>query len=291
MELSSRFVGTDSKPLTVRVDPRLAMNFAASVGDNNPCYFDDDRNGVIAPPMLAVTMTWRLANPTPEFWYTNDFPLDVQRTQVHYVEHLEWHRPMKPGETLTIVGRVACIAPHRAGTLMVIRYEAADAEGHPVFTEYAGAIMRKVRCPDGGAGQDTLPCSPQFSGDGPPQWEQAIPIDSLAAHVYDGCADVHFPIHTSKRFAKSVGLRGTILQGTATLSLALREIVNREAGAQPARLRAAGCRFTGMVEPGTEIRVRLLGKGPAEKGTGLFFEVLNGTGKRAVSDGWATIGD
>jgi hypothetical protein len=48
-------------------------------------------------------------------------------------------------------------------------------------------------------------------------------------------------------------------------------------------------RFTGMVLPGTSIRVKLVGKTPRTDGTDLHFVVHNGEGKQAISKGYAFI--
>ncbi len=92
------------------------------------------------------------------------------------------------------------------------------------------------------------------------------------------------------KFARQVGLPGIILQGTATLALAVTELVNRELGGEAGRVRAVSCRFTGMVLPGTDISVRLLAKDESGGERGLFFEVRNGNGERAVSDGYVLAG-
>src|SRR6185295_17780379 len=55
MEVASIYAGSLSKPLTCEVTWRHAMNYAAAVHDQNPWYFDDERDeGIVAPPMLAV---------------------------------------------------------------------------------------------------------------------------------------------------------------------------------------------------------------------------------------------
>jgi acyl dehydratase len=46
------------------------------------------------------------------------------------------------------------------------------------------------------------------------------------------------------------GLPGIILQGTATLAIALREIIEKEADGNSGRISSLFCRFTGMVLPG-----------------------------------------
>jgi acyl dehydratase len=158
-----------------------------------------------------------------------------------------------------------------------------------VFTEFGGGILRGVKLLDKGAGADTVPPVPKFRRDGPPLWEEQVHVHPLAAHVYDGCADIFNPIHTSVRFAKSVGLPGIILPGSCTLSWAVRDIVNRHADGDPARLKRIGCRFTGMVLPATDIAIQLLGLEQRADRTTAFFEVRNGDGKRAISDGFVEI--
>ncbi len=269
---------------------RDSMNYAAAVDDNNEQYFDDLRPaGLIAPPMFSVAATWRVVGRLAENIEANDFPLEVFHTQVHYSEWLEFHAPVRPGDELTIKGVVAAILPHRAGTHIVLRFEAHNQCGTPVYTEYFGGIMRGVECEDGGAGAETLPAMPAMPAAGTSQWEQSIPIDALRAHIYDGCTDIHFPIHTSRKSAHQAGLPGLLLQGTATLAYAARELVNRNAERDPTRLQVLGCRFTGMVLPPAGITVRLLSADDKESYTDLFFDVLGDEDKVVIEDGYARI--
>lgn len=291
MEIDSSFAGTTLKEHTTLVTARNTMNYAASVEDGNPFYFDDQRiGGVIAPPMFAVAATWPVSARIGEFIEAEDFPLDLMKMQVHYTEHLSFHRPIVPGDELRIKGHVAAIVPHKGGTVVTVRYDAVDGDNKPVFTEHIGALLRGVSCRDGGKGGEALPAAHPYEEKGKaPLWESVLGVDALRTFVYDGCADIHFPIHTSERFARAVGLLGILLQGTATLAYAARELVNREAGGNPACLLEISCRFTGMVRPGSDIRVRALDKSVDSEGKDLSFVVLNAEGKRAVSDGHARI--
>ncbi|MBI4557303.1 MAG: MaoC family dehydratase N-terminal domain-containing protein [Candidatus Hydrogenedentes bacterium] len=290
MEISSEFVGAKLKPFETEVTWRRAMNFAAAVGDNNPAYFDDERQGgIIAPPMLSVALTWAASECYRTGEEAQGFPHEARKTQVHFTENLVWHRPLRPGDRLIIEGEVVAIVPHLAGTYLVIRFTACDQTGDAVFVEESGAILRGVRCSDAGKGSEGLLPSPSGPGRREPIWEVPIPVSAVAAHVYDGCADISFPIHTSNKFARSVGLPGTILHGTATLAMAAREIVNREAAADPTRLKAMLCRFTGMVLPGTTVTLRVLERVSREGNTGVHFIVLNDQGRRAISNGFAEL--
>jgi len=290
MELSSRFVRTPLKDYHTEITWRRTMNFAAAVEDNNDWYIDDEREGgIVAPPMFSVAVTWPILERIWEYLEAKDFPMEILVTQVHHTEALEFHRPLRPGDRLTVKGQISAILPHRAGTRVVVRFDALDQAGGPVFTEHMGALMRGVKCADDGLCANPLPEAPSPEEGVEPLWESRIPIDLLRPYLYDGCTDIVFPIHTSRAFARQVGLPGNILQGTATLAFAVREIINKEAGGDPLTLRSVSCRFTGMVLPGTGIRVHLVGKNRANEATGLHFVVINQEGQKAISNGYALL--
>lgn len=290
MEIDSGLVGTRLKEYETVVSWRHTMNYAAALDDNNPLYFDDEREGgIMAPPMFCVALSWPILENIFDYLEVKDLPREIVSTQVHYRENLFIHRLVRPGDKIRINGSIAAILPHRSGTELVIRFDATDAGSHPVFTEHSGGLLRGVQCDDQGRGGDSIPKVASCQGDNDPLWERSIPIDFLAPFRYDGCTNIFFPIHTSVKFAHTVGLPGIILQGTATLGYAVREIIDREALGDPARLKILDCRFSGMVFPGTNIRVQLLGREMTENGLDLFFIVLNAEGKKAITDGYARL--
>lgn len=286
MYVKTDYVGAKTKTYETDVTWRHAMNFAAAIDDANPRYFDDERDGgIVAPPMIATSLTWPVSLNIGEYLIADGFPAHLNVNQVHYTETLEWHRPIVPGKKLRIEGELAALINHPAGTHMVMKYDAFDPDGALIFREYTGAMLRGVKTEGPSMGKDAVPMGKKYAASGDPLWVERIAIGPLAAHIYDGCGDISFPIHTSPKFAKSVGLPGIILHGTATLSMALRELINREGGADPDRMKVLDCHFTDMVIPGTFIDVRLLGKEAGDGGDDLYFEVLNDKGNRAISRG------
>lgn len=290
MEISSDLVGMDLAGLERKVTWRKTMNYAAAVGDANARYLDDTLDtGVVAPPMFAVALTWPIMERIQDQLGGLLDP-GVIATMVHATEHLVFSRPVRPGDRLQIRGRVAAVFPSKAGTRIVLRLDANDAGGDPVFTEYGGALFRGVGCSGDGRGAENLPALPTWDEADTPLWEVDVPVSREAAHVYDGCTDIVFPIHTSAAFALGVGLPDILLQGTATLAMAAKEILDREAGGTPERMREIACRFTGMVIPGSSIRVQLLRREALEEGTGLSFRVLNEQGDSALRYGFVRLG-
>jgi acyl dehydratase len=283
MKVDSHYVGSALKLYRTAVLQRDTMNFAAAVSDTNPLYFDDlNPSGVMAHPMQCVAITWPILEHIQNFIEIDDFPTEILATQVHYTEQLIIHRLIRPGDQLEIQGSIAAILPHRAGTHMITRLEALDQDKNPVFTEYIGGLMRGVECVDEGQMINNMPEVLSSKIDLPPSWESSIVIDPMLPFVYDGCTRIHFPIHTSRKFAQFVGLPDIILQGTATLTLAIREIVNREAAADPQRIKSISCRFTGMVLPESSITLQVSN---CDAEGNLFFQVLTDQGERAISHG------
>lgn len=150
--------------------------------------------------------------------------------------------------------------------------------------------MRGVQCKGEAPGREDLPEIPRHEHlSHSMDWARKLHIDPLLPFVYDGCTDIFFPIHTSVRFAHSVGLPGIILQGTATLALAVREITNAFAGGNPAKLRSIACRFTDMVMPGGTITVEACTQAENTGGTRISFVVKNEHGNKAISDGHVVV--
>ena len=282
-------LGTPLKDYQTTITWRDTTNYAASVQDDNPRYFDDSKPaGIAAHPLFAVAVTWPVLSRLDSFIASSDFPKEVLMTQVHYTEHLMVQRLIRPGDQLTVRGTLKAFLPHRAGTHAIICLEARDQQGEPVFTEYAGAMLRGIDCGEG-AEAGGLPMIPENQNRGEVLWTADIPIDPLRPYIYDGCSNIVFPIHTSPSFARMVGLPGIILQGTATLAYAIRELVNQEADKDPSRIAEIACRFTGMVLPGTDIRVCCTGRKAHDHATDVFFEVRTGDQEKAIRNGYVKI--
>ena len=286
MKISSKYTGTKLKPYQTTITQRRTTNYAAALGDALPCYLDDSRaEGVIAHPVFPAAVTWPLCSNMGEGLEDTDFPMEALMMQVHHTEHIRLHRPVTPGLDLTIHGVVAAILPHRAGTRIVMRYEAVDQDGAPVFTEHIGGMLRGVECQDQGASLDGLPGDFDSPGEKAPLKTGEVFASQVLPYIYDGCSDIVFPIHTSPAFAASVGLPGIIVQGTAALALSVSKLLNMDDQAAPENVLEIACGFSGMVRPGSAITVRLLAKDAAENGINYYFDVLGEAGKPVLRKG------
>ncbi|MHA1479235.1 MAG: MaoC/PaaZ C-terminal domain-containing protein [Promethearchaeota archaeon] len=287
MKISSQFINTPLKEYNVQVDWRSIMNYAASVNDDNPNYFNDEsENGIVAHPMFPVAVTWPIMENLSDYITLENFPIRVFATVVHYYEHLKIYRLIKPNDEIKINGKIIAILPHRAGTHVALRLDATDKNNNLVFTEYNGGMLRGVKCLGGGKGEESLPIRTILKSDDEPVWKKSVYIDKLRSFLYDGCTDIVFPIHTSKKFAHFVGLPDIILQGTATLAFAVKEIINTESEGDPNRVREIACNFSGMVYPDSNISIHVKNKKETGNSKEIFFEVYNHENQKAIRNGY-----
>ena len=288
MEIHSDLVGTPLKPFTRIIDWPEIMHYAASVDDNNPYYFDDERDeGIVGPPLFSIIANWPVIKNINDQIDSEDFPLEVLTTIVHYTEHLKIYRLIKPGDKITISGKIAGILPHRAGTHTIIHLETRDQENELITEEYVGGMLRGVECLGGGKGEENQPKIKPHDIASQPLWQESIHIDALKSYIYEVCTDTTIvPIHTSKQFAHMVGLPDIILQGTATLALAVKTITDKELDRNPFRIKEIACKFTGMVLPNTEVSLNLSCKTPENDLEHFFFDVWNNEGRKAISQGY-----
>ena len=75
MKLDSRFAGTLLKEYHTIIPWRATTNYAASVADDNPLYFDDKNHpSLVAPPTFPVAVTWPILSHLQDFITARDFP-------------------------------------------------------------------------------------------------------------------------------------------------------------------------------------------------------------------------
>ena len=287
MKINSKFNNTPLKEHKVKVDWRSIMNYAAAVNDDNPIYFNDEgENGIVAPPMFPVAVTWPIMENLSDYINSENFPIRVFATIVHYYEHLIIYRLIRPDDEIKIHGKITAILPHRAGTHVILRLDAVDKKNSPVFTEYIGGMLRGVKCVGEGKGEESLPIRTILKTDDEPVWKKNVYIDKLRSFVYDGCTNIVFPIHTSKKFAHFVGLPDIILQGTATLAFAVKEIINVESERDPNRVAEIACNFSSMVYPDSDISIQVNKKKETGNSKEIFFDVYNNENRKAIRNGY-----
>jgi len=130
--LERSLIGAGSEPATFEVERGAIVKLAEAIGDPHPDY----RAGLAAPPTFPTT--FRLSIPVLE-------EIDPARF-LHGEQEYAYERPLRPGDRLTCVARVADVTEKdtRLGrvTFVVVETEGRDEAGGLVFTGRATAIVR-----------------------------------------------------------------------------------------------------------------------------------------------------
>jgi acyl dehydratase len=297
VRIPASVVGTTVGPREQVIDARWIMAYSAALGESAPEYFDTTRPGGILPhPLFAVCYEWPVALDVR----AKALPDEVAVRGVHATHRLLLHRAPRVGDRLSITATVAALERRAPGAYMVLRMETVDAGGRPVSTTEYGSLYLGVECETSHPPPDPLSApastlSPAGRGQGEGlqgeglqgerwAWSTEVPIASTLAHVYTECARIWNPIHTDRAVALAAGLPDIILHGTATLALAVSEVLRRQPGGPATPVRALHCRFGAMVRLPSHLLVRGGGGESSPAGDVVRFEALAEGGRPAVRD-------
>ncbi|MGH7923044.1 MAG: MaoC/PaaZ C-terminal domain-containing protein [Candidatus Binatus sp.] len=286
MSLESSIVGSAGAPMVSDVDARWTMAYAAALGDALPCYMDTTR-GVIAHPMFPVCFEWPLqVAMRAQFEKSTSLTRDEAIRAVHATHDTVLYRTIRPPERLTTQLTVAGVERRKPGAYMVTRLDTVDEAVKPVCTSWYGAIYRGVEVvgPDVPPKLAPSPMRPIVE-EGEPLTECQVDVPAGMAHVYTECARIFNPIHTDAAVARAAGLPEIILHGTATLAMAVSQIIESQAGRDPSRVERVSARFGAMVTMPSTLTVRV----PAREGAVVSFETLSGEGGLAIRDGMVVL--
>ncbi len=274
-------------------DAGWTMAYAAGLGDAWPCYLDTTRErGVVAHPMFSVALEWPAMLYIIQALRDAGFPRAEMLRRVHATDDVIVHRLVRPPERLLTRATLAGIERRTAGAYQLTRFDTTDENGAPVCTTWYGNLYRgiEVAGPNRPPPDAPAPLAPSAAAT-PARASFTIPIAPVAALVYNACARLGnaINIHTDAATAKSAGLPGPILHGTATLAMAVSRVIAAEAGGDPARVARIHARFGAMVLMPSAVEVRLLARERAGGGEAIFFEVINAEDGRAVRDGFVVL--
>jgi acyl dehydratase len=271
-------VGTEVGALSTTLDARWIMAYAAALGLDDPRYYDTlAEDGPLAHPLFSVCYEWPAvlalrSKAVREAWAL---------LGVHSTHHVVIHRLPSAADRLLTRAQIIVARPRRAGTLVVARLSTVDRNGRPVTTTDYGSVYRGITT-EGAAHAPVEPLarpSPPASSD--IRWAAAVPVAGQAAHVYSECARIWNPIHTDIAVARSAGLTAPILHGSATLAMAVSQLIGHDLDGDPARVREIAARFTGLVFMPSTVTVR--GRGRA--GDLFAFDAVDERGQPVLSDG------
>ena len=276
--IAAKIVGTEVGAVSTSLDARWLMAYSAALGLDEPWYYDTQAPaGPVAHPLFSVCYEW----PAVLALRAKTVNETLALLAVHATHHVTIHRLPTAEDRLLTRAQVIEVRPSRVGTRYVARVSTVDRNGRPVTTTEYGSVFRSVET-DGEPRAVVEPLArPKVPPSSETRWTEAIPVASWAAHVYSECARIWNPIHTDVAVAREAGLSTPILHGSATLALAVSQVIRRDLEGDPVRVKEITARFTGMVPMPSTVTVR----GRAKAGDLVAFDVVDERGAVVLSDG------
>ncbi|MFT5393662.1 MAG: acyl dehydratase [Gammaproteobacteria bacterium] len=293
MPINAAAVGLSTEPMVHEVDARWTMAFGASLGDTQACYFDTSaEDDVVAHPLFPICPEWPAVLEARDLLLNDGLSRAEANRGVHANHDMIVHRLVKPGDRLYTQATFLSLEARGAGAFMMMRLDTNDELGEPVATTYQGSLYRDVSV------EGTPPNTPTYGPAAPKPipasartaYEMSLPIAANAAHIYTECARIWNPIHTDQGVAKAAGLPDIILHGSATLALAVSQLIAREVDGDPQLVRRIAGSFRGMVLMPSDLDLRVYPARVSGETKQVRFDVQNIDGRLAIADGLVEFG-
>jgi acyl dehydratase len=282
MPLNKEFVGREYPPSRATVTLEALQNYARACNDDNPRYFDPAApGGIVAPPMFGVAVTWMSvvgAVGDPELG------ADLLRL-LHTEQDMEFLAPLRPGDEITTVARVASIEARPSGEAMTLELNARNRADAPVLRTLFGILIRAARRDRAAAGRAERPVSPP----GAPMLSVEQTIDRDQTFRYAEASGDRNPIHVDENVAKMAGLPGIVVHGLCTMAFASKVMIEGLCGGDPMRLKRLRVQFSRPVFPGQSITTRVWAGDERAGRRAYAFETYNPEGMAVIRGGIAEI--
>ncbi|WP_182376203.1 MaoC/PaaZ C-terminal domain-containing protein [Nocardioides sp. WS12] len=273
-------VGVWGDEIEFKVEGERTIAYAAATNDPIAAHLD----GTVAPPVFAVVpITMLMAETTMSV-----VPDELIMKILHGEHDFRFHRPIVPGDVLTVRGKVVGIEGKSSGTVVTTLLESRDATGALVNEQYFTGFFR------GGVFHGTVgEPSPAHAFDvalleREPDAVSVQKIDADQTFRYAEPAGDPMPIHLDADFAREMGLPGIIVHGLCTIAFVSHALINEFADGDSSRLKRLAVRLSSPALPEQTLTTSTWAHGTTASGRASYaFETESDGGKYVVRDGLA----
>ncbi|MGB8407345.1 MAG: MaoC/PaaZ C-terminal domain-containing protein [Mycobacterium sp.] len=262
-----------------KVERLQTIAYAKATNDPIAAHLD----GTYAPPVFAVVpVTAIMADATMSV-----VPDDLMLRILHGEHDFRFHRPIVPGEVLTVRAKPIGIEGKESGVVVTTLMETRSARGDLVNEQYFIGFFRGGRF-DGIVGEK----SPQHGfdaalRDSEPSFTAVQTFDEDQTFRYSDPAGDPMPIHLDDDFAKAMGLPGIIIHGLCSIAFTSHALLSQVSPDDPTRLKRLAVRLSKPALPKETITTKFWNTG----GGSYAFETAGDekAGKFVITDGLAEI--
>ncbi|MCV7424773.1 MaoC family dehydratase N-terminal domain-containing protein [Mycobacterium yunnanensis] len=228
-----------------KVDPEQCVAYALATNDPIAAHLD----GVYAPPVFAVVpVTVMMADATMSL-----VPDELMMRILHGEHDFRFHRPIEPGEVLTVRAKPVGIEGKESGVVVTTLIETRDTQGELVNEQYFVGFFRGGEF-DGSAGvRSPGHTFPDHLRAEEPAVTVTARFDDDQTFRYSPASGDPMPIHLDDDFAKQMGLPGIIIHGLCTIAFTSHALIATVCPEDPARLERLAVRMSKPAFPGETI--------------------------------------
>jgi len=287
MGLNRDFIGREYGPEIHLIDKYKVMAYASAIGAQNLKYINNNENNDLAPPSFPVTyelpLIYKLLS-DPELHGGEEQTKKNMLMLVHGNQHMQFYKPIKPGDKITCVSRITDIEDKGTGEIIKINMLSTYGNGIKMVESDWGLFIR-------GAGSGQRPnknkSEPrEVPEPGPTLFKKVIKIPIDITYRYSKASNDKNPIHLDNEVAKRSGLSGIVVHGLCTMSMAMQGIIEAYLDSDPSNLFSLGVRFSAPVYPGDELVVEGWENGSEDSIDMIGFDVTRKSdGKKVIKEG------
>jgi acyl dehydratase len=285
MGFSVDALGSWTRDYDFEVDLEAAVTYGRATNDRNERYV----NGELIPPMMSVLA---IRHPLLELLHavvSEDVIASLRGT--HGEQDIVFHRHIVPGSVVRSRALGLALRPKRSGTVFMFKSE-TRSDSDVLLNEQYWTIFYRGVTSEVAAG-DPVPdhVLPEGVAETRPIATVDTAIDTDQTFRYAAASGDHTPIHLSDHTARSVGLPGIIVHGLCTLAMVSSGMVDRLAGADPARLDRLAARFSDIVFPGERLTTAVWPSPVGAAGQQYAFQTSAPDGRIVLTNGLIATSD
>lgn len=270
MPLNTKLIGKEYDAETYEVTADTIEKYARATNDLNERYIGGD--DIVASPIFPIVPAFQFlmkAGMDPEL------EADLMRL-VHGEEEHVLHKPIRPGDTLTITPVIESIEAKDSGETFTVKITETNQDGDLVAEVRATSFIRGSGTKKGGGATEEPHREIAH--------EHAFKVDEDQPARYAEASGDPNPIHTDENIAKMAGFPGVINHGMCTMAMAVKGAVDEFAGGDPSRVKRVAVRFSKPVFPGQELTTKFWKEGTGAGTTIYGFETYNPEGAAAIKN-------
>ncbi len=285
MELNRDFIGKKFERRSHLVMQDEIAEYAAVIGGaENTAYASG-----VAPPSFPVIYELPFLE---SIWSDPELNGGVEQAKknvlmlVHGDQKMVFHKPLRAGMEVTFSAGVTDIQDKGSGEVLALRTE-SRVDGELVCESNWGLFVRGIgsgKKPERSAKKPSAP-KPGETSAPTTVFTSTIKVPADITPRYADASNDHNPIHLDEKVSKEAGLKGVVVHGLCTMSMAMQKIIDGHLGGAPENLKSLAVRFSAPVYPGDTLTLECFDAGEGA----IKFEASAG-GIKVIKGGVAEIG-